>query len=164
LRGLETAILSLKAVTDRGVKVCAVPELQSISCEPAGIGMSLVDLRSRYELNNAGEKVSPVEEYESKKGNKEKVLSNEKFRGKLDFRYMSADWNDVQCKKEGRWSWKNQDWRRGYLKGFLRALCSGTERVEIVVVCHSSSMRYLVKDGKHLKPSGFPFSTWNLVC
>lgn len=145
-RALETAFLTLKAVTDRGIKVWALPELQSLSSAPSGIGMNLSDLKSRFDINNSGTKVATKGKSTPENTIKVKQFNVDDCRGKLDLQFMSEDWNDEYENKEGRWSAVDKDWRAGYLKGFFRALRASGERVEIVVVCHSSSLCFLVDD------------------
>lgn len=147
-RALETAFLTTKAVTDRGVKVWALPELQSFSSAPSGLGMDVSDLQRLFDGNNAGTRVTAKGKRMSENINKAKQFNVEDFKGKLDLQFMSDDWNDEYENKEGRWSAAHKDWRAGYLKGFFRALQASGERVEIVIVCHSSSLRFLVNDRK----------------
>jgi hypothetical protein len=63
--------------------------------------------------------------------------------------FVSESWN---IKDTGKWSVEEVKWRLDYLKGFLRGIWvgagAGSEKVEVVVVTHSSLLRKLVKNGK----------------
>jgi hypothetical protein len=91
-RALETAFLTTKAVTDRGVKVWALPELQSFSSAPSGLGMDVSDMQRLFGGNNAGTRVSAKGKHISENINKTKQFNVDHFRGKLDLQFMSEDW------------------------------------------------------------------------
>ena len=110
--------------------------------------MDLADLKHRSDVNRTGTKVVSKRKRNLNNGIKPKAFNIEDFKGKLNLQHMSEDWNNEFEKKEGRWSAEHNDWRTGFINGFLRCLGASRERVEIVVVCHSSSLRFLVDDRK----------------
>jgi len=57
-RSLETALLAFGEASDRGVKILAMAELQSMSDCPSSIGMSVNELKEHYGNSEVGHEVS----------------------------------------------------------------------------------------------------------
>jgi hypothetical protein len=155
-RCLESACLTFKSAIERGVKVCAVPELQSMGILPNGTGLSLQGLKESYEGRRLEERVREWCGDERIDGRSTRSLrqgerDRKDFKGQTDFGFMCEDWNNPDEKRdgtEGRYGGIGS--RLGFIRGFLKGLqtgCRGGERLEVVVVTHSSLIREWVVDG-----------------
>jgi hypothetical protein len=165
-RCLESACLTFKSAIERGVKVCAVPELQSMGILPNGTGLSLQELRDSFE-GTAGrgrfeERVREWSGDEIQNGRstfRQGERDARNFKGQIDFGFMCEDWNNPDEKRDdtdGRYVGIAS--RLGFIRGFLKGLqtgCRGRERLEVVVVTHSSLIREWVVDGLS-SPNPFP--------
>jgi broad specificity phosphatase PhoE len=145
-RALDTALLAFEDVTTRGVKVLAIPELQSLSDGPNGLGMNIEELEKKY---GAAEGIEPSDDtHEPNEALAETTHTNDALKGRVSFEYMCKDWNWEGIKKGGRFSRDYCAWRVDHMKGFLRALAAGRGHTEIVVVSHSSFLEKVL-NGKH---------------
>jgi hypothetical protein len=159
-RCLESACLTFKSAIERGVKVCAVPELQSMGILPNGTGLSLEKLKGAFE-DTAGkvrleERVRAWCGDERIDGGRNRSLSQGErdrrvFKGQIDFGFMCEDWNNPEEKRDGTdGRYVGIGSRLGFIRGFLKGLqtgCRTGERLEVVVVTHSSLIREWVVDG-----------------
>ncbi len=172
-RALETACLTFEAVIGKGVKVWAVPELQSMGVLQNGTGMSLDELKHLYGDGSqcsegfSDSKLSdnlhvtsglasdqPTPGIKGIKGDGENSARDSRdFRGCVNFQFMCEDWNDRKHKDkelDGRYSTveKRYLYLRGFLAG-LRASMKEGEPLEVVLVAHSSILRRWVADRKY---------------
>jgi broad specificity phosphatase PhoE len=164
-RCLESACLTFKSAIERGVKVCAVPELQSMGILPNGTGLSLQRLKESYEGTDVrgrfGERVREWCGDEIQNGTDTSTFHQGKrdmrafegrvFKGQIDFGFMREDWNNPEEKRDGTdGRYVGIASRLGFIRGFLKGLqtgCRGRERLKVVVVTHSSLIREWVVDG-----------------
>jgi broad specificity phosphatase PhoE len=137
-RCLESACLTFKDAIKRGAKICAVPELQSMGTGPNGTGMSLPELKERYEGGWYRERDTRRD-----------------FRRGVDFKFMCEDWNNPDEKRDGgSGRYMGIASRMGFVRGFLRGLVTGHRgrgRLEVVFVTHSSLINQWVGDGTSLR-------------
>lgn len=97
---------------------------------PSGTGMGLSELEEEY-TGNFG------------------LLGGKERKTVVDVKtFMAGDWN---FKESGRWSTPERTWRVDYMRGFLKGLVTGKEKIEVVVVSHGSFLRELVADGMFLR-------------
>lgn len=177
-RCLESACLTFKSAIERGVKVCAVPELQSMGILPNGIGLSLEKLKEAYEgTAGGGRSEERVGEWcgdgiqdvistrtfrQGERDTRNYGIRDFNFKGQIDFGYMCEDWNNPDEKRDGTdGRYAGITSRLGFIRGFLKGLqtgCKSRERLEVVVVTHSSLIREWVVDGIL-----FPNSSWMLL-
>lgn len=168
LRALETAYWTFEDLIKSGVKVLAIPELQSMSNGPNGTGMDLNQLKELYgdDTHNPREFSDPKPpealdldtKFGAKQANEPKprakdakgdvpsrVEMTRDLRGSVDFRFMCEDWNDPKQKsKEHNGKYSTLEKRYQYLRGFLGGLRSRVkegEPLEVVLVAHSSVLR-----------------------
>jgi hypothetical protein len=164
-RCLESACLTFKSAIERGVKVCAVPELQSMGILPNGTGLSLQRLKKSYEGTDVrgrfGERVrewcgdeiqNGTDTRTYRQGERDtKTFDGRNFKGQIDFGFMREDWNNPEEKRDGTdGRYVGIASRLGFIRGFLKGLqtgCRGREKLEVVVVTHSSLIREWVVDG-----------------
>lgn len=130
-REFVAACLAFKVAIVRGVKVIALPELQSMGAGPNGTGKTLEELESIY-----GDTAQGGSEY----------------KGCVDFRFLRLDWNDPKHKdKSTQGQYSTTDRRLAFMRGVLTGLCAGSkpgERVEVVVIGHSSVFNDWAADGR----------------
>ncbi|TAQ89056.1 hypothetical protein B7494_g2629 [Chlorociboria aeruginascens] len=155
-RTLETACLTFPDVINRGVKVLAIPELQSLSSDPCSIGMDICKLKERYcgpnsvrprkELNSKCTVHATTVEVETLKvpdGNQavQEMEDDDHEQGQDTNQRHSLEDDENQFrgmvdlrhmeadwnqKEFGRWSDDHQKWRTKYLKKFLKGLHCAT--------------------------------------
>lgn len=124
----ETALLALEEVTDRGIKVVALPHLQSLGSGLNGTGMDVAELNKRYG---------------NEEGPEGAIGAGHQFKGKVDLSNMSEGWN---CKSDTVWTKDHDAWSVKFIKAFLMTLSAGTpgKRTEVVIVSHSNFMERLL--------------------
>ncbi|KUJ17959.1 uncharacterized protein LY89DRAFT_732662 [Mollisia scopiformis] len=127
LRALTTTCIALWPLLRKGLTVHALPELQNLDMGPSGTGMNVSDLDKEF-TGNFG------------------LLGGKDRKSVVDVKtFMAKDWNS---KETGSWSTPEVEWRVDYMRGFLKGLLAGRERVEVVIVSHGSFLRKLVNDVK----------------
>jgi hypothetical protein len=164
-RCLESACLTFKSAIEEGVKVCAVPELQSMGILPNGTGLSLGRLKERYEETAVrGRYGNLVQNGTNTKTFRQGGKDTRNFKGQIHFRFMCEDWNNPEEKRDGTdGRYVGIASRLGFIRGFLKGLqigSRGRERLEVAVVTHSSLIREWVVDGT-AAPNNFPL--WILL-
>jgi hypothetical protein len=134
------------------VKVCAVPELQSMGILPNGTGLSLGKLKDSYEETAVrGRYGDSVQNGTNTRTFRQGEKDTRNFKEQIDFRFMCEDWNNPEEKRDGTdGRYGGIASRLGFIRGFLKGLqigSRGRERLEVVVVTHSSLIREWVVDG-----------------
>jgi broad specificity phosphatase PhoE len=124
-RCLDTVKFALQDVLKKGVIVVPMAEVQTLGGGRNGTGLSVPDLRSKYKSNS-------------------NILQH-----KIDWRFLREDWSEDKdvAGNKGKWGGFEGEWRKNYVKGFLRGIVMTKkpgERMEILVVAHGSFFRTLL--------------------
>jgi broad specificity phosphatase PhoE len=130
-RCLDTIKLALQDVLKKGVIVVPMAELQTLGGGNNATGLSVLDLRNKYESNT------------------------NTLQHNIDWRFLREDWNEGKdvAGNKGKWGGEEVEWRKNYVKGFLRGIVMTKkpgERMEILVVGHGSIFRALLGVGDRM--------------
>ncbi|KAI9055506.1 hypothetical protein LZ554_000455 [Drepanopeziza brunnea f. sp. 'monogermtubi'] len=172
-RALTTACLTFKNATARGVRIVALPELQTMGTKPNGMGLCLRELEAKYgdgghgdNGNNGGDGGAHGDNGDNGGDGGDdgdlpadgadmlSMSATHRFRGRVDFASVPADWNDAAQKTPGsggRYASVEENIR--VVKGRLASLRAGSgdgdgdgDAVVVAVVGHSSFLKYWEAD------------------
>jgi hypothetical protein len=127
-------LLALRDVLDNGITATALAELETLGGGPNGTGLSVLELKEKYETTQEGTSGG---------------LGDRK--PDFDWDHLSKDWNKaIKGKKDDDGNWKlarkEGDRRKDAVNNFIWGIFTAKERerVEILAVGHGSIFKHLL--------------------